>query len=64
MFLNDRGQSGSREHVLALVTRSHVYTQDSDPMKTSASWAIGLSLFPYANWIESLVHEVDAVDKE
>lgn len=62
-----KGQSGSpvfsngsgaraRHYVLAVVSKSTTYVQDVDnPVSASASWAIGESLFPHADWIEGLV---------
>ena len=57
VFLDDLSQ-GARNNVMALVTGSVTYNQNvRDLLSASVSWAIGLSLFPYAEWIESLVNE-------
>ena len=62
VFLDDLS-TGARNNVLALVTSSVTYNQDvRDLLSASVSWAVGLSLLPYAEWIESLVNEPARAD--
>ena len=56
VFLDDL-TTGARNNVLALVTSSVTYNQHvRDLLSASVSWAVGLSLFPYAEWIGSIVN--------
>ena len=60
-----RGQSGSpvfsdatftphaRRNILAVVTSSIVYVQDPQRVSASASWAVGIALDAYKNWLFS-----------
>ena len=64
-FPSFKGQSGSpvfsdeltpkaRQNVLAVVTNSIVYRQSAEPTTASASWAVGLALAPFADWLNSI----------
>ena len=62
VFLDDLS-TGARNNVLAVVTSSVTYNQDiRDLLSASASWAVGLPLFPYTEWIESIANEPAPVD--
>ena len=53
VFSNEIGHPGARENAVAVVTTGTV-VQGLDAPHASASWAVGLSLFPFAEWLSSL----------